>query len=60
MTFVSDHRPLEDYVEALAGAGLLVERVREPGMPEAAIVHERSRLWQRVPLFLHARAVKLA
>jgi SAM-dependent methyltransferase len=58
MTFVSDHRPLQDYVEALADAGLLIERLREPGIPEAAIVRERSRLWQRLPLFLHARAIK--
>ena len=58
MTFVSEHRPLQDYVEALADAGLLVERVREPTLPEAAVIRERSRLWQRVPLFLHARAVK--
>jgi SAM-dependent methyltransferase len=58
MTFVSAHRPLQDYVEALADAGLLIERVREPAIPEAAIVRERSRLWQRVPLFLHARAMK--
>jgi SAM-dependent methyltransferase len=58
MTFVSDHRPLQDYVDALADAGLLIERVREHGVPEAAIVHQRSRRWQRVPLFLHARAIK--
>jgi hypothetical protein len=58
MTFVSEHRPLRDYVEALADAGLLVERVREPTLPEAAVIRERSRLWQRVPLFLHALAVK--
>jgi SAM-dependent methyltransferase len=58
MTFVSDHRPLQDYVEAIADAGLLIERMREPAIPEAAIVRERSRLWQRVPMFLHARAIK--
>jgi SAM-dependent methyltransferase len=58
MTFVSDHRPLEDYVEALADAGLMIDRIREPAIPEAAIVDERSRCWQRVPLFLHARAIK--
>jgi SAM-dependent methyltransferase len=58
ITFVSDHRPLQDYVEALADAGFTIERLREPAIPEAAIVDERSRAWQRVPLFLHARAVK--
>lgn len=58
MTFVSEHRPLETYVDALADAGLVIERVREPAIPDSAIVHERSRRWQRLPLFLHARAVK--
>lgn len=60
MTFVSAHRPLERYVGALTRAGFLVERLREVGMPEEAIVHERSRRWQRIPLFLHLLAVKSA
>ena len=58
MTFVSDHRPLQAYADAIAQAGLLIELLREPAVPEAAIVAPRSRRWQRVPLFLHARAVK--
>jgi SAM-dependent methyltransferase len=58
MTFISDHRPLQAYTEALADTGLLIERVREPAMPESGMVGERSRRWQRLPLFLHARAVK--
>ena len=58
MTFVSDHRRLEAYADALAEAGLLIERLREPAIAESAIVHARSRRWQRVPLFLNARAVK--
>jgi SAM-dependent methyltransferase len=58
MTFVSDHRPLQHYVDALTDAGLLIERLREPAMPEAAIVDESARGWQRIPMFLHARAVK--
>lgn len=58
MTFVSAHRPLERYVEALARAGFAIERLREPGMPVDAIVRERSRRWLRIPLFLHLRAVK--
>jgi len=30
MTFHSMHRPLSDYLEALAGAGLVLEELREP------------------------------
>ena len=59
MTFVSDHRPLQAYADAIAQAGLLIELLREPAVPDAAMVAPRSRRWQRVPLFLHARAVKL-
>ncbi len=58
MTFESVHRPLEAYAEALANAGLLVERLREPPVPEHGITVERSRRWQRIPLFLHVRALK--
>lgn len=56
MTFSSRHRPLEDYVDALARAGLLVERLVEVGDTTAA----RGARWQRVPLFLHLRAIKVA
>ncbi len=60
MTFVSEHRPLQAYTDALADAGLLIERLREPAMPEEALASERSRRWaDRLPLFLHGRAVKL-
>jgi SAM-dependent methyltransferase len=58
MTFVSEHRPLHAYVDALAEAGLLVERLRETDVPDAAITQPRSRRWQRLPLFLHIRALK--
>jgi SAM-dependent methyltransferase len=58
ITFVGAHRPIEAYTEALAGAGLLIEHLREPRVPEAAIERDRSRRWQRIPLFLHLRAVK--
>jgi SAM-dependent methyltransferase len=51
MTFGSRHWTLEDYFEALAGAGFLVESVRERGYPD----HPR---WSRYPLFLHVRAVR--
>jgi SAM-dependent methyltransferase len=58
MTFVSEHRPLQAYVEALAEAGLLVERLRETDVPDYAVRRPRSRRWQRVPLFLHIRALR--
>jgi hypothetical protein len=56
MTFVSDHRPLQAYTEAIAAARLPIELLREPAMPESAESHWRK--WQRVPMFLHGRAVK--
>lgn len=60
ITFVSAHRPLEAYVDALAGAGFLVERLRETDVPDAAITLPRGRRWQRMPLFLHIGALKPA
>ena len=58
VVFASAHRPLHAYVDAITEAGLLIERLAEPSVPEHAIEHERSRRWQRMPLFLHMRAVK--
>jgi SAM-dependent methyltransferase len=58
MTFLGKHRPLYRYTDALAEAGLLIERIGEPAVPESAIRTDRSRRWQRIPLFLHCRAVK--
>lgn len=59
MTFVSAHRPLNAYTEALSEARLVIERLREPAVPDVAISRPRSRRWQRIPLFLHVRALKL-
>ena len=51
MTFTSDHRSLEGWLRPLEEAGFLLESVREiPGTHRAR--------WQRIPLFLHVRAVK--
>jgi SAM-dependent methyltransferase len=47
MTFVSEHRPLQDYVEAIVRAGLLVEALREVGDPRP------DDKWHRMPMFLH-------
>jgi SAM-dependent methyltransferase len=60
MTFVSEHRPVQVYVDALGAEGLLVERIRETDVPDAAITVPRSRRWQRQPLFLHVRAIRPA
>ena len=58
MTFVGRHVPLETYVEELADAGFVIERLREPAVPEHAVQSERDRRWQRIPLFLHIRAAR--
>lgn len=54
MTFHSMHRPLQAYTEALAGAGLVIERLREPTDPDPGTK------WRRVPLFLHILAARPA
>jgi SAM-dependent methyltransferase len=51
MTFTSDHRSLEGWLRPLTDVGLLVERVREVTAPA-------NPRWERIPLFLHVRAVK--
>ena len=58
MTFVSAHRPLQDYAAALSDAGFLIQQIREPAVPERAIRSDADRRWQRLPLFLHLRAVR--
>jgi ubiquinone/menaquinone biosynthesis C-methylase UbiE len=54
MTFTSHHRPMEAYFDALERAGLLVERLAE--VPDST--YAAGDRWQRIPLFLHLRAVK--
>jgi ubiquinone/menaquinone biosynthesis C-methylase UbiE len=58
MTFESEHRPIQWYFAALEAAGFLVERLRETEIPEAARTEDRQRRWQRLPLFLHVRALR--
>jgi len=58
MNFHSAHRPLQSYFEALEVAGFLIERLREPSVPEATITRDSSRRWLRVPLFLHLRCLR--
>jgi SAM-dependent methyltransferase len=59
LKLVSAHRPLQAYTDALADAGFVIERLREPPIPEDAYTEPRSRRWMRVPLFLYVRAKRL-
>lgn len=56
MTFRGWTYPLEDYFEALASAGFVVEKVREPRPDGTAARFEK---WRRIPLFLFLRAHKV-
>jgi SAM-dependent methyltransferase len=61
MTFHSEHRPLGAYFEAMADAGLLVERFLEPPIDAEFIVEDPSEIrWRRLPLYLFVSAVKAA
>ena len=59
----SFHRPLSAYVNGLAEAGLLVERMVEvpghkaPGTAPSSRAADRAR--QEIPLFLGLRAIKV-
>ncbi len=50
VTFHGEHRPLHAYTEALADAGFVTQRLREPTSPDPA------KPWRRVPLFLNILA----
>jgi hypothetical protein len=59
LTFHSEHRPIEAYSRALEAAGLLTEAIRETRAPGAIVAdNPGQRRWQRIPMFLHLRAVK--
>ena len=58
VTFHSMHRPLDAYFRALEDAGFVVEALREHAVPDSAIRHGGHRRWQRLPLFLHLRALR--
>jgi SAM-dependent methyltransferase len=57
LTLHDTHRPLTAYFDALASAGMLIERVVEPVPDEAylAAVRDAPR-WRERPGFLHVRA----
>jgi SAM-dependent methyltransferase len=59
ITFTGWRYSLEEYTRALEDAGLLIERLREPPAPPAALnARPGYERWQRLPNFLHLRAVK--
>lgn len=59
LTFHSEHRPLEAYIRAMEAGGLLIEAIREVKPPDQVVASDpAARRWQRIPLFLHLRAVK--
>ena len=59
MTFTGWRYSLEEYARALEDAGLLIQRLREPPAPAAAVAARPGlERWQRLPNFLHLRAVK--
>ena len=61
LTFHSEHRPIEAYTRALEAGGLLTEAMREVRAPdEVAALDPAGRRWQRIPMFLHLRAIKPA
>lgn len=59
MTFASEHRPISVYAATLRAADLLIEQLHEHPIPDAAVTEPRQERWQRVPLFLHIRAVRM-
>jgi SAM-dependent methyltransferase len=61
ISFSSHRYPLEEYSRALEAAGFLIEAIREPAAPDEAVAARPSMArWQRIPSFLHLRAVKRA
>ena len=61
ITFIGWRYSLEEYARALEDAGLMIERLREPPAPPAALdARPGYERWQRLPSFLHLRAVKPA
>ncbi len=52
VTFYGEHRPLHAYTEALADAGFVIARLREPTDPSP------SKPWRRIPLFVNIVAVR--
>ena len=60
MTFHSKHRPLVRFSKSFEQAGLLMEAIREHPVPDGvAAGSDRWKRWQRLPLFMHFRLLKV-
>ena len=58
MTFGGWAYPLEAYSRAFEDAGLLVEALREPAVPDEALERDPAEgRWKRIPAFLFVRAI---
>jgi SAM-dependent methyltransferase len=54
MTFSGWAYPLQSYFVALESAGFVLERLREPPVPDRAVARDPAEhRWERVPAFLH-------
>ena len=53
VTFFREHRPLEDYIQALLGAGFIIEQLHE------VTDEDESKPWHRVPMFLDILATRV-
>jgi SAM-dependent methyltransferase len=58
VVFHSEHLPIEAYSRAVEAAGLLIEAIREVRPPAPADPADRGARHQRIPAFLHLRAVR--
>ena len=59
ISFAGTAHPLEAYARAWEDAGLLIERIREPAAPAAAVAQDASEeRWTRMPMFLYLRLLK--
>jgi len=59
MTFDSLRYSLEEYAQALFGAGFVIEALREPALPAGEVARDPPKQrWQRIPNFLMLRAAK--
>jgi len=59
ITFAGMGYPLEAYARAFEEAGLVIERIREPAAPRAAVDEDASEeRWTRMPMFLFLRLLK--